>query len=245
MRSLDKYLGNGVMAACVCVFSLASACSSAYRGAAEVDPSEVPRGRLVSTFARTSCTGNHADAATVFVDFVEGADGMPFIVERSRPDTWLLITNSRSRDDFIVFQAVRNTDAREFREYRFPAHGTKPGQYFWSSQYTEPRGSKHRFETQPVGQTTTCQLVPVDPLTGATLTTYGASPTPTGSASARGWGFDGKSFQVGDKVLVDVGGRSVPAEVLQAPGDAYYVRLEGEAEAGQWIDPSRITGRMD
>lgn len=57
--------------------------------------------------------------------------------------------------------------------------------------------------------------------------------------------FDGNSFQPGDRILVKVGGQSVPAEVVQAPGDAYFVRLEGTAEGqGTWIDPSAVVGRV-
>ena len=88
--------------------------------------------------------------------------------------------------------------------------------------------------------------MPVDPLTGAALATYGSQPAPKADGGVRGWGFDGASFEVGDRVLVDVGGRSVPAEVLQAPGDAYFVQFEGAPDGkGQWIDPSKITGRME
>ena len=71
------------------------------------------------------------------------------------------------------------------------------------------------------------------------------APPPPAPSKSKG-GFDRTSFEVGDKVLVDVEGRSVVAEVLQAPGDAYFVRLEGDAEgAGRWIEPSLIRGRVE
>lgn len=239
MQSFRKLFQLGVVSA-----SLAGGvgCATVYRGAIEVDPADVPRGRLVATFARTSCSVGPQNAHPVFVDFVQGTDGSPFIVERIQPDEWLLITNGRVRNDSVVFQTVRKSDPSEFREYRFPGRGTKPGEYFSARRYSPPRGTRHRFETRPLGQVTTCQLIPVDPLTGAPLATYGEQPR---GETPRGWGFDGTSFEVGDRVLVDVGGRSVPARVLQAPGDAYYVQFEGGKGDGRWIDPSSITGRVE
>ena len=61
------------------------------------------------------------------------------------------------------------------------------------------------------------------------------------ASTAKAERFDGKSFEVGERVLVDVNGQSVPAEVLQAPGDTYFVQFDGEA-GGRWIQPSMITG---
>jgi len=201
---------------------------------------------LAATFSRTSCTGGPPQTSSAFVDYVRGSDGKPFIVERSRSGSWLLITNGRKLGDAVVFQAVRGGEDPEFREYRFPQGGKQPGQYFWASRYAEPSGIRHRFETKPRGPTMSCQLVPVDPLTGAPLATYGSPPDASSEATAPGWGFDGSSFDVGDRVLVDVGGRSVPAVVLQAPGDAYFVRFDENGEqGGNWIEPSRITGRLD
>lgn len=242
MRSLPILPTCGVLPA-VSFVLVATACANVYRGAAEVDPSDVPRGRLVATYARTGCTGTVAQQPAVYVDFVQGDDGIPFIVERDDSDTWLLVTNGRQSNGVLVFQAVRKSDPSQLREYRFAARGREPGGYFESERYGKLRGSKHRFETQAVGPTRRCDLIPVDPLTGAPLSTYGVQPA---SSGARGWGFDGHSFREGDRVLVDVGGRSVPAEVLQAPGHAYLVRFEEDGGAqGVWIDPARITGRLE
>jgi hypothetical protein len=219
-----------------------AACTSAYRGAAVLSPGEVPRGQLIKTFARTSCTEDFTDPEPTFVDYVQGADGSPFIVERGRSDSWVVVTNSRLEGDTIVFQTIRRTDPAELREYRFPEHGAKPARFIRSKDYAKPRGSTHRFETQPRGTTATCTLIPVDPLTGAPITTYAEE----GDASGPGWGFDGTSFKVGDRVLVDMGGRSVPAKVLQASGTAYFVRIEEDPDdVGRWIDPSTITGRLE
>lgn len=219
-----------------------AACSSAYRGAAVLSPGEVPRGQLIKTFARSSCTEDFTDPEPIFVDYVQGADGSPFIVERGRSDSWLVVTNSRLEGDTIVFQAIRRKDTAELREYRFPGHGAEPARFLWSKDFTKPKGSTHRFESEPKATTATCHLIPVDPLTGAPITTYAQD----GDASGPGWGFDGTTFQVGDRVLVDMGGRSVPAKVLQASGTAYFVRMEDDPEdVGRWIDPSTITGRLE
>ncbi len=217
-------------------------CSPAYRGAVIVDPGEVPRGQLVKTFARTACKQTGTPAPGSVVDYVRGVDGVPFLVERARSGPWLLVTNSRLEGSTIVFQTVRR-DPPELLEYRFPQRGAKPGQYLWSRRYDEPKGGKHRFETRGTGTVGTCVLTVVDPLTGAPVGTYGNKE---GEESKKGWGFDGGSFRVGDRILVEVGGRSVPAVVLQAPGNGYFVRLEGEDEnAGRWIEPSTITGRLE
>jgi hypothetical protein len=222
------------------ILASAVGCATAYRGAVVVDPGEVPRGRLVKTFARTACTRVDAPGPGAFVDYVQGMDGVPFLVERARTGTWLLVTNSWLDGSTIVFQAVRR-DPSGLVEYRFPERGSKQGQYSWSRYFEEPKGATHRFETRSTGGTAaTCTLTVVDPLTGAPVGTYG------GEGSTQGWGFDGESFRVGDRILVEVGGRSVPAVVLQASGNGYFVRLEGEDEnAGRWIEPSTITGRLE
>ena len=239
MRSFPLLLSL-VVAPAFCALA-ATGCASVYRGAAEVDPSDVPRGRLVATYARTNCVGTEEQERPPYVDFVQGADGNPFIVERSEPDNWLLVTNGRDRSGVLVFQAIRKSDPL-LREYHFPARGREPGRYFEAERYGKIRGSRHRFETQAIGPTRHCELIPVDPLTGTALSTYGAQPASSGT---QGWGFDGQSFGVGDRVLVDVGGRSVPAEVLQAPGHAYLVRFEEDGGSkGVWVEPSRITGRL-
>jgi hypothetical protein len=222
--------------------ALAVGCSTTYRGAVVVDPGDVPRGRLVKTFARRACTQTGIPAPGAFVDYVQGVDGVPFLVERARSGGWLLVTNSRLDGTTIVFQAVRR-DPPQLLEYRFPRRGSKPGQYLWFGHYEEPKGATHRFETRGRGEVATCTLTVVDPLTGAPLGTYGGEGD---EGSTQGWGFDGGSFRVGDRILVEVGGRSVPAVVLQAPGHGYFVRLEGEDEnAGRWIEPSTITGRLE
>lgn len=246
MRTLHKLLVTVQVPVFACACVLAVGCSGVYRGATFVDPSDLPRGRLVTTFARTACSGEGAGAQTVYVDFVRRDGGGAFIVERSEPDSWLLVTNSRRQGNTLIFQVVRKSDPPELREYRFPKGGTQPGQYFRSDRYEKPRGSRHRFHSRPLGATTSCRLLPVDPLTGAPLGTYGSEPGASGAAGALGWSFDGTSFRVGDRVLVDVGGRLVPAEILQAPGDKYFVRFEDDADqAGVWIEPARITGRLE
>ncbi len=224
------------------LLALTVGCSTTYRGAVVVDPGDVPRGRLVKTFARSACTQTDTPALGAFVDYVQGVDGVPFLVERARSGAWLLVTNSRLDGTTIVFQAVRR-DPPQLLEYRFPQRGSKPGQYLWSGHYKEPKGATHRFETRSTGAVATCTLTVVDPLTGAPLGTYGGKGD---EGSTQGWGFDGGSFRVGDRILVEEGGRSVPAVVLQAPGNGYFVRLEGEGEnAGRWIEPSTITGRLE
>lgn len=245
MAAFDSPLRRVGVVACLSAIAWSMcACSTTYRGAAEVDPSELPRGRLVATYARTECSG--ADKSAVFIDYVQGADGTTFIVERGGPKDWLLITNSRLIGEVVVFQAVREAEPRELREYRFPRRGVQAGQYFWTKTFDRPRGSTHRFETQISGTADSCRLVPVDPVTGKALAVASAEATAPVASKPRGWGYDGSSFKVGDRIMVDAGGRTIPAAVLQAPGDAYFIRFDGEPEgAGRWIDPSAITGRVE
>ncbi len=195
-----------------------------------MNPAEVPRGTLIATFARTDCKDN--DEPTVYVDYVQGVDGKTFVVERSSVDRWLLISNGRREGDVIVFQAIR--ESSELREYRFPIRVDQPGQYLWATDFKKPAGSRHRFETQVLGTPNHCRLLLADPLTGKTKT----------GPEHQGWGFDDKSFVVGDHVLVSVQGRTLPAEVLQAPGGKYFVRLEGVEGDGRWIEASEIVGRL-
>jgi len=74
-----------------------------------------------------------------------------------------------------------------------------------------------------------------------------ARPTPlaAGANEPKSWGYDGRSFNTGDRILVDIGNRSIVAIVVQANGDQYYVHFEGAAAGtGEWIKPWRVTGRL-
>lgn len=223
------------------------ACQSTFRGGVLVEPADVPRGKLVASYERVRCS-ERSRSERVYVDYVQGVDGAPFIVERSREGAWLIVTNHRSDRGRIVFQAVRAKGDKELREYWFTRDARQPGRYVETRVFADPRGTRHQFETHAQGQLLECELVRVNPLTGARLGSVeaGAGAEPDASGPASGWGFDGSSFGVGDRVLVDVGGRSVVAEVLQAPGDAYLVQFEGAPNgASTWIDPARITGRIE
>jgi hypothetical protein len=235
------------MAAAACVML---ACQSTFRGAVLVDPADVPRGKLIASFERVGCSGS-VRSETVYVDYVQGVDGAPFIVERSLEGAWLIVTNHRVERGGIVFQAVRAKGVRELREYRFPHDIRQPGHYVETKVFAEPRGTRHRFESRANETGTECDLVRANPVTGERLGSVAAAAlVGDGEAStvrpSSGWGFDGSSFRVGDRVLVDVGGRIVAAEVLQAPGDAYLLRFEGAPNgASTWIEPARITGRLE
>lgn len=224
-------------------------CATSYRGGGVVSPRSVPQGRLVQTFVRTNCTTlpSHRSfdsqrLGPLFVDFVQATDGTPFIVERGQSDSWLLISNSHTEGDAIVFQTIEQANEGLFREYHFAGYGAKPGKLVLSLMHTAPRGSTHWFTARALGPSASCSLVPVNPLTGAPLATYAQDPL---SDTGPGWGYDGSSFKVGDQVFVDIHGRSALARVVQASGTSYYVRLANDFnDTGRWIAPSAITGHV-
>lgn len=229
---------------------IASGCASSYRGGGTLSSSNMPRGRLVQTFSRTSCTGALANELAeqqqkkgpIFVDFVQGRNGLPFLVERDRSDSWLLISNSHQDGETIVFQAIEQSGAQRFLEYRIAGYGSEPGQLFVSAHHTPAQGSTHWFSASASGPSASCKLQPVTPLEGAPAGTYDEQEA---HMNGPGWGFDGSSFKVGDNVLVDMGGRSVLTRIIQASGTAYFVRLIHDPEdPGRWIDPATITGYL-
>lgn len=229
---------------------VASGCATAYRGGGTLSRRNMPRGRLVQTFSRTSCTGALANELAeqqqkqgpIFVDFVQGRNGLPFLVERDRTDSWLLISNSHQDGETIVFQAIEQSGAERFLEYRIAGYGSKPGKLFVSAHHTQAQGSTHWFSATASGPSASCKLQPVPPLKGAPVGTYDEQET---YMAGPGWGFDGSSFNVGDNVLVDMGGRSVLTRIIQASGTAYFVRLAHDPDdPGRWIDPAAITGYL-
>jgi hypothetical protein len=89
--------------------------------------------------------------------------------------------------------------------------------------------------------------------TGSSRVPHASSTTPLGAIAPlaaganepKSWGYDGRSFKVGDRLLVDIGNRSVVATVVQAMGEQYYVHYEGAVSGtGEWIRPWRVTGRL-
>jgi hypothetical protein len=211
----------------------------------------IPRGKLVATFVQGDCSGGGESGAPRYVDYVQGQDGAPFLVERSEAAQWLVITNSFVESNEIVFQAMRENRGRSLQEYRFPWDGRTAGKYSRAVAYGEPQGTRDRFRVPGVRAYVVCRLRRVDPVTGALLDeseAKGREPTalPGPATRAQGWGYDGKSFRPGDWVLVDGGGMAKRAQVLQATGDRYFVRYEQAPEgSGEWVEPSRVLGRFN
>ncbi|MBI5536664.1 MAG: hypothetical protein HY898_28350 [Deltaproteobacteria bacterium] len=75
-------------------------------------------------------------------------------------------------------------------------------------------------------------------------TSRGAPRAGAGANEPKSWGYDARSFNPGDRVLVDVDNRSLEATVVQANGEQYLVRYDGAAPGTeQWVRPWRVTGR--
>ncbi len=203
-------------------------------------PSAVPKGKLVATFALAGCNTPQVAGEASFVDYVQGEDGAPFVVERSDASRWMVVTNSFLESGEIVFQAVEAL-GQALHEYRFPWDGRTAGKHSVAVSYAEPRGSKDRFRVSTSLPHRVCSLRRVDSTAGEVKPT--ALPGP--AQSDRGWGYTGASFTPGEVVLVDVSGKATRARVMQSRGTDYFVRYEGLADgSGEWISPSRIVGRI-
>lgn len=206
--------------------------------------SRIPRGDQVTTYALVQCTGNQPMPAPL-VDHVRLGDGSAVLVERMSSPDWVVITNAFVEARFVVFQFVQETaQPRVLWEYRIPLDPGATGSFRVSSAFTLETLPGGGFRGVPVSTSASCGLQKVV----AAGSAQAASAAPSGSANAeapRGWGYDAKTFVVGDTVLVDMEGRSVRAKVVQANGQMYYVQVEGAPEgSGQWIMPGRITGRL-
>lgn len=236
------------------------ACDPPMRGASVVSVSGLPRGQVLASYARAQCSDQSDTKSRFVVDYVRSIDGVPFLVERAASPEWVVISNSFVEGSTIVFQAeFASSRPPMLTEYRVPLDGVTPGRFVTSIAYVklaQPQGVLRAVISAPM---TACTLLRVDPATGAVLSSQrGAAPAPTTpvepiapSAAAapsslvpRSWGFDGKSFKPGDRILVDQNGRSTPATVVQATGRMYLVRYEGTGSGTvEWISPERVTGR--
>ncbi len=227
-----------------------AACGSGIRGGVVLRPSAIPRGKLIATFLRTGCSDGRDANESVFIDYVQGQDGVPFLVERSRASEWLVVRNSYIESGEIVFQSLRENRGRALQEYRFPWDGRTAGRYSLAMSYAAPRGTHDRFRVDDARPYVICRLRRVDPVSGAPLDTSlsadkGPTALPGPATSAQGWGYDGKSFAPGDLVLIDVGGRATRGRVVQASGTAYLVHYEGGPEgSNEWVAPSRVLGQV-
>ncbi len=209
----------------------------------------IPRGETLSSWTLVSCTQGHAIPASV-VDHVRLADGSSVLIERMSTPNVVVITNAFVEGRHVVFQFVQQTVRPQVLwEYRIPLDAGEQGGFRVSNAFTLealPGGAFRGVPAVPKASCTLRRVIPPgapQPASSAALS--GAAGSQPASDAPRGWGYDGKSFVPGDRVLVDVDGRSVPAKVVQATGEMYYVQVEGLPGAGgQWVAPGRITGRF-
>ncbi|HQP38138.1 MAG TPA: hypothetical protein PLI95_23300, partial [Polyangiaceae bacterium] len=210
--------------------------------------SRIPRGDTLSSWTLVSCTQGHAIPASV-VDHVRLADGSSVLIERMSTPNVVVITNAFVEGRHVVFQFVQQTVRPQVLwEYRIPLDTGDQGGFRVSNAFTLEALPGGAFRGVPGEAKASCTLQRVLPpgaaQTASSSARSGAGAQPA-SEAPRGWGYDGKSFVAGDRVLVDVEGRSVPAKVVQATGEMYYVQVEGLPGAGgQWVAPGRITGRF-
>lgn len=223
-------------------------CGTGVRGGQVITPSSIPRGKLVATFLRADCTDGRDRNEALYVDYVQGEDGAPFLVERSRAADWLMITNSFVEAGEIVFQSLRENRGRGLQEYRFPWDGRTAGKYSLAMVYSEPKGTRDRFRVDDARPHVVCKLQRVDPLSGAPVPAASAgvpnaTALPGPATSAQGWGYDASAFHVGDRVIVEHQGSTKRGRVVQTSGTAYFVQLEDAPDGtGEWVEPSRVLG---
>jgi hypothetical protein len=240
----------------VAAIVLLPGCRRSLTGAVLTPSSSIPSGALVASYSPTGCTDGSDRVEHRVVDHLRDPHGASMLVERADAPSWLVIRNTFVDGSLVVFQAIQeSSQPKTAWEYRVPADGRGSGTFRSSNAFEVEYLPGGVFRATLFTELNRCSLAQVDPMTGrvaasASSPVLPAAPVPpqpfaSGGDEPKSWGYDGKSFKVGDKVLVDQGSRSVVAVVLQSNGDQYFVHIEGTPQgSGVWMAPWRVTGRL-
>jgi hypothetical protein len=231
------------------------------RGAESVKPGREPVGKKLVEYRPAECkdaSGTPANRNTS-IYLVEDVAGRRLMVELTPGYDSLVVKNAFLDRGEVAFQAVlkSKTGRMMLHDFRFPNDFGSAGRMAvaqsWREVGLEGGGFRGYFD-QPL---MTCALAlagaeGATPATPTATATASAPPTATASAPPAGTAPAGigtpeprDRYAVGDIVAVDVQGQPVRAKVVQAvEGDRYYVEYQTSPPSSEWVDKSRIRGKL-
>jgi hypothetical protein len=230
------------------------------RGADSVKPGREPVGKKLVEYRPTDCknAGGTAAMRNTSIYLVEDAGGRRLLVEQTPGYDSLVVKNAFLDRGEVAFQAVlKSKNGRMMlHDFRLPNDFSGAGRMAVAPSWREVGLSGGGFRGYFDQPSMTCALTLTGPGGAAPPVAEadaGAEPAPSATASAPppgtptpiGTPEPRDRYAVGDMVAVDVQGQPVRAKVVQAvEGDRYYVEYQTTPPTSEWVEKSRIRGRL-
>ena len=236
------------------VAAVATSCKSLrIRGGDTVPAGAEPKGKVLGSYVPTDCKDAKGTAvpgaSSSRLFYVEVRGGRRLLVDAKRGHDSIVIDNSFVDAAEHVFQVIlKNRDGRMMlRDYRVPRDAGPTGRMAVAQRWKESSTKEGSFRGDFDAPLMTCSLdgtggkpQAAEPPPPPPPTSEPASPPPprVGAPEPQ------ESYAVGDIVAVDDNGTERRGKVLQALEGRYFVEYERPGGPTEWIDKSKIKGKI-